>query len=137
MDSAFRLVKAFKCKNTWDAGGLTRTQLATLTALKHRSPRRITSLAEESRNDLSVLSRQIAALENWGMVERTRDPADGRAFLVSLTDHGRATLAEVWAKRIEELRGDLADFSDAELAHAAIVLDRIAASWDGRPAAAP
>jgi DNA-binding MarR family transcriptional regulator len=107
--------------------------LATLAALNERSPRRITSLAEDSRSDLSVLSRQIAALENSGLVTRTRDPNDGRAYLVSLTDQGHQMLAEVWAKRVAELRGNLADFSDEDLAHVVLILERIAASWDGRP----
>jgi DNA-binding MarR family transcriptional regulator len=134
LDSVFRLVRTFKCKSAWDVSGLTRTQFATLVTLKEHSPRRITSLAEQSRSDLSVLSRQIATLEGWGMVERTRDPKDGRAFLVSLTGKGRQALSKAWAQQTEELRTDLADFSDADLLHAADILQRITGSWDARAA---
>jgi DNA-binding MarR family transcriptional regulator len=134
LESAFRVVKAFKRNIAWDAGRLTRTQLSTLAALDKRSPRRISSLAEESRSDLSVLSRQIAALEATGLVERTRDPEDGRASLVALTDQGRRALDSVWNKRISELQAALADVADADLARVTAVLERIAAYWENRPA---
>jgi hypothetical protein len=52
-----------------------------------------------------------------------------------LTPHGHQTLSQVWADRVNGLREELADFSDAELARAAVILSRIAAAWAG-PASA-
>jgi DNA-binding MarR family transcriptional regulator len=133
VEAVFHVVKAFKFKDGPDgASGMGRAQFTTLMALRRRSPRRLTSLAEEGRCDLSVLSRQIGALESSGLVERIRDPEDGRAFLVSLTERGSQTLDQIWSSRLANLRGHLADFEDADLDMAALILDRIAHAW-GRP----
>jgi len=58
-------------------------------------------LAALSALDPSTVSRSVAALVRAGLVERTADPADGRASVLDLTALGRQTLAEVngWADR--------------------------------------
>src|SRR5690348_14047385 len=43
-------------------------------------------VAEKLCVDRSVISRQLAALVQHGLVDRADDPEDGRAELVSLTD---------------------------------------------------
>jgi DNA-binding MarR family transcriptional regulator len=40
------------------------------------------------------ISKLIRALENGGLVARSPDPADARAVLLSLTEHGAATVDE-------------------------------------------
>lgn len=47
------------------------------------------------RLEAPTLSPLLKRLENAGLVERQRDPADERSLLVSLTDRGRALRADV------------------------------------------
>ncbi|RPF27099.1 MarR family winged helix-turn-helix transcriptional regulator [Georgenia muralis] len=104
--------------------GLHATQVQLLFALHRASECRVASLAEVQMVDPSVASRQAAVLEKAGLIARRPDPEDGRASLVSLTDAGRARVAELRAlhvravgealstwpvERIERLAGDLAD----------------------------
>ena len=65
-------------------------------------------VAEELCLDRSVISRQVAALVQHGLVDRVGDPDDGRAELVSLTDAGQERLraardrsAPSWASALD------------------------------------
>lgn len=77
-------------------------------------PLRITSLAGMLDVDLSVVSRQVKALEDTGFVERAQDPADARAALVSATPAGTAAFQQVQAQRSEVLRDALEDWPTDE-----------------------
>src|ERR1700755_3345303 len=57
-----------------------------------QGPCRPGQVAEKLCLDRSVISRQVAALVDAGLVDRASDPDDGRAELVSLTDAGRERL---------------------------------------------
>lgn len=107
--------------------GLHATQVQLLFALHRATECRVADLAEVQLVDPSVASRQAAALEKAGLIARRPDPEDGRASLVSLTDAGRARVAELrdlhvravgealsgWpVERIERLAADLADLVD-------------------------
>jgi DNA-binding MarR family transcriptional regulator len=65
--------------------------------------------------DLSVASRSISQLEELGYVERTRDPADGRAWLVQVTPAGRDRLDQVRIAFAAHVRGLLPGWTDAEV----------------------
>jgi DNA-binding MarR family transcriptional regulator len=66
----------------------------------------------------SALSRQVAELEERGLIIRRPDPADGRAHLVSLSDEGRERLAAVERRRTETIQELLSGW-DEDRAHAA------------------
>jgi DNA-binding MarR family transcriptional regulator len=78
-------------------------------------PARSTSLVEDLGIDKGAISRQVHHLTALGLVERTPDPADGRATLLSPTAEARRRLAEVAAQRRAQLAERLADWSDEEL----------------------
>lgn len=61
-------------------------------ALLHSGPLRLSSLATRLEVDASTVSRQVRQLEDRGLVERTSDPADGRASRIALSDEGRRRL---------------------------------------------
>ena len=67
-----------------------------LIPLFERDQRRIGELAHAARLSKQSLTGLVAACEREGLVERRRDPADGRAFVVRLTARGRRfqTVAE-------------------------------------------
>lgn len=66
-------------------------------------PLRLTALAGLVEVDLSVVSRQVRALEDAGFVERTPDPADARAALVSATPVGLTAFRETQRQRTQVL----------------------------------
>jgi len=55
---------------------------------------RMSVLAGYSNSTLSRLSRAVARLEKPGWVRRSPDPTDGRFTLATLTEAGRAKVAE-------------------------------------------
>jgi DNA-binding MarR family transcriptional regulator len=67
---------------------------------------RLGQLADRSRLSKQAMTSLVAACEQDGFVVRERDPADGRAFIVSLSDRGRA-----FAAIAERIAGEI----DAEL----------------------
>jgi DNA-binding MarR family transcriptional regulator len=84
-------------------------------------------LAEHAGTDAMMTSQVVRALERAGLVERLRDPADGRSVRVTITASGR-----------ERLQGALADVEAADVAFFADVQDealvpRLRALAGGRP----
>ncbi|MGK5733416.1 MarR family winged helix-turn-helix transcriptional regulator [Streptomyces sp. URMC 124] len=92
--------------------------LVSFTLLAHLEDRggcRATDLAAHYLLDKSTVSRQIAALERLGLVERRPAPEDQRAQVLHLTDRGAGTLAQVTANRRAAFRERLADWDEADL----------------------
>jgi len=79
--------------------------------LDGRGPTTIGALATELGLDATTVTRQIATMDAAGLVERSRDPRDGRACLVGLTAEGRRRMAEVRNAREERLAEVLRDWS--------------------------
>ena len=75
-----------------DAQGLAPTQLITLALLLQHGPSRIGELAELVPCSQPTATVAVAGLEAAGLAHRERDPADGRAIRVHMTDAGRAAL---------------------------------------------
>jgi DNA-binding MarR family transcriptional regulator len=77
-------------------------------------PLRPTALAGLLEVDLSVVSRQVRALEDVDFVVRSADPADARAALVSATAAGVAALQETQQQRTHVLGEVLGGWSDTD-----------------------
>ncbi|PPF23741.1 MarR family transcriptional regulator [Rathayibacter rathayi] len=96
---------------------LTSMGYKTLSALERRGPVHSGVLAELLEMDKSALSRQITALDRLGLLERTPDPRDGRATILSVTpataERLRETRSSKQALMHEELR--TWELSDIEL----------------------
>jgi DNA-binding MarR family transcriptional regulator len=93
-------------------------------------PRRSSALAEAVHSDPSTVSRQVAQLVRLGLVERTADPADGRATLLAATPEGRRVFEENRRVRIERVAAMLADWTPDERATFAALLDRFATAFE-------
>lgn len=63
--------------------------------LEKCGPSRPSTLAAELEVDRSAMSRLIQSLDNLGLIERTPDPQDKRAYMLDLTPEGRERLARV------------------------------------------
>lgn len=73
-------------------------------------PLRPTALAGLLGVDLSVVSRQVRALEDVSFVSRSADPADARAALVVATESGLAAFDQTRNQRTEVLDEVLAQW---------------------------
>jgi DNA-binding MarR family transcriptional regulator len=89
--------------------------LGLLVLLDRCGPLRARELAEISRVDPSVISRQVGNLVDSGLVQRQADPQDGRAQLLSLSAEGAALLAETRAAMLAVVESRLADWDPEEL----------------------
>ncbi|GAA0446541.1 MarR family winged helix-turn-helix transcriptional regulator [Streptomyces sp. NPDC046215] len=109
--------------------------LVSFTLLAHLEDQRgcrATDLAAHYLLDKSTVSRQVAALERLGFVERRLDPDDHRVQVLHLTESGAAMLARVGASRREVFRERLADWDEADLARFAGYLLRYNATTQER-----
>ncbi len=77
-------------------------------------PMRPSALADLLRLDLSTVSRHLTALEQVGYVRRERDPEDGRAQLIEVTDQGADVLREVRSGRCDRMRRLVGHWSAAD-----------------------
>ncbi|MEU4311000.1 MarR family transcriptional regulator [Nocardia sp. NPDC024068] len=72
------------------------------TIISH-APIRLSTLAERESVSAPTMSRIVAALEDRGFVERTPDPADGRARLLNPTPAGTGLIADSRTRRAQLL----------------------------------
>jgi DNA-binding MarR family transcriptional regulator len=77
---------------------------------------RISEIATTLHNDVSTVSRQVSALVMAGLLEKSADPSDGRASVVSLTGHGRDVLGHIQASRATWFQGLLSEWESSETA---------------------
>jgi DNA-binding MarR family transcriptional regulator len=87
---------------------------------------RMSELATRQGLDISTVSRRVAQLETAGLVERSADPADGRAAVMSLTPAGREVVASISELRRELLEAVVADWSEDDRREFARLLARFA-----------
>lgn len=72
--------------------GMTALQYTALTVLERHAGISSAQLARNSFVTAQTMTDMVVALEDRGLIERYRDPADGRRLLVVLTGAGRALL---------------------------------------------
>lgn len=87
-------------------------------------------IAEALCIDKGAVSRQLHHLVELGLVDRSPDPADGRATLVSASADAVRRIMDVAEDRRRWLDERLGDWTDEELAGFAEVLGRYNAALD-------
>ena len=114
---------------------LSPSQTAALATIDRHGPLTPSELAVRERIQRPTVTRIVALLEQRGLVQRTRDPQDGRSSLVALTPAGRDLLARgrtrkdaYLARRLRELDGQ----ERATLQRAAAILERLLEEEGGR-----
>ena len=95
-----------------------------LSWLVDEGPVRASLMVENFNIDKGAVSRQLQHLDDLGLVERTPDPADGRATLVAASEDAVRRLADVAEHRRKWLDEQLGDWDAEELAHFADLLER-------------
>jgi DNA-binding MarR family transcriptional regulator len=107
---------------------LSPSQTAALATIDRHGPLTPSELAVRERIQRPTVTRIVARLEEAGLVQRTRDPQDGRSSLVALAPAGRELLARgrtrkdaYLARRLRELDAE----ERATLQRAAAILERL------------
>ncbi|MEU0068497.1 MarR family transcriptional regulator [Streptomyces sp. NPDC006332] len=86
---------------------------------------RATALAGYIGVGKATMSRQLRALEELGLVAREPDPADGRAWLIALTQEGHDRVTRVREARRARYAGRLEDWDSREVAELARLLNQL------------
>ena len=89
---------------------LERAATVLLARIDELGPARLSDIAIAAGVEISTASRPVARLVEQGYVERSTDPADGRACLLVTTPTGQAVMRRWRAARHEWLRDVLSDF---------------------------
>ncbi|WP_132760232.1 MarR family winged helix-turn-helix transcriptional regulator [Streptomyces vinaceus] len=85
-----------------------------LSALARSGPRSAADLAPEVGVDRSGVTRRASRLEAAGLLRREPDPADGRAYLLVLTEQGRAAVAQLRTRLAAHITASLASWPPGE-----------------------
>lgn len=104
------------------------TSLSTLCLIEATGPRRITDLAVLEGVAQPSMTAMIGGLEAAGLVERRRDPCDGRAVLVEISELGRAAVCRrrsSGTETLSELIAKLPEDESALLCQAAPALEHL------------
>lgn len=96
-----------------------------LVRLAEAEPEHATDLAAYFGVGKATMSRQLRALEMLGLVTREQDPADGRAYLMRLSDEGRERFARVRTARRERYLAQLGAWDRAEIAELSRLLHKL------------
>ncbi|MEU2777931.1 MarR family transcriptional regulator [Streptomyces sp. NPDC007162] len=96
-----------------------------LVRLDESGGRRATELAAYIGVGKATMSRQLRALEELGLIAREPDPADGRAWLVALTEEGRRRVGRVREARRGRYVRQLAHWPRPEVAELARLLHEL------------
>jgi DNA-binding MarR family transcriptional regulator len=89
------------------------SQVAALATIERHGPLSPSELAERERIKRPTATRIVGRLENAGLVERIKDPEDGRASILSATPKARSMLKALRARKTAYIAKRLADM-DAE-----------------------
>ncbi|SEG43249.1 transcriptional regulator, MarR family [Actinacidiphila yanglinensis] len=104
-----------------------------LAHLEEQQGCRATDLAAHYLLDKSTVSRQVAALERDGFLERRTDPTDHRVQVLHLAPRGVRSLAAARVRRQETFKERLAAWDPADLARFADYLVRYNADAAAHP----
>ncbi|HWE09423.1 MAG TPA: MarR family transcriptional regulator [Solirubrobacteraceae bacterium] len=119
-------------------GELSDAQYGLLFGLRDHDALPMSELALLADLSPATATEMLDGLAASGLVSRVRSQRDRRVVLTSLTDRGRALVAEHHARFASRWETALAQFSNDELGIASAVLDRLHAMFDEiRPGAEP
>ena len=112
-----------------EAAGITTAQAAMLTVTQAGEPITQRSIADQLGLNESAVTQMTARLMKLGLIERTRDAEDARAWRLSLTGAGRAALERLRAPFARINAALDAALGDEDAATLAATLVRIAKAF--------
>jgi DNA-binding MarR family transcriptional regulator len=101
-----------------------------LTWLNQHGAQRASAMADAFGIDKGAISRQVQHLLDLGLVDRTPDPDDGRATLVSISADAATRIDEVKDDRRRWIDDRLGDWPDSDLSEFVRMLSSYNAALD-------
>jgi DNA-binding MarR family transcriptional regulator len=101
-----------------------------LSVIRRQGPIRLTELASCIGVGKPSVSRQIAFLENLGLVAKEADPLDGRAQSIRLTARGEDKMHQVQDARREVFRQRLSEWPAEDLQALAAYMGKLNATFE-------
>jgi len=105
-------------------------QLPVLVALQDGTASTQRDLARFARVEQPPMAQMLARMERDGLIERTRDPADGRSSRIVLAKAARDGMPEAIAALFQGNEEALAGFTDAEAGQLVGLLKRLIDNLD-------
>jgi DNA-binding MarR family transcriptional regulator len=108
--------------------GLTPTSVAALATIERHGPLTPSEIAEVERVKRPTITRTLVCLEREGLIDRARDPEDGRSSLISVNGAGRERLRRLRGRKNAYLAKRMRDLSAEEvetLERATEILERM------------
>lgn len=102
-----------------------RAHYVLLSALEHKTNMPIGDLAQELLLDKSTVTRQVEAMENKKLVERSRSKQDGRNVFVSATEYGKTQIQQMRDLRIALTESMLNSWTEDDLAQLQTLLTQL------------
>ncbi|MGH3510060.1 MAG: MarR family winged helix-turn-helix transcriptional regulator [Nocardioidaceae bacterium] len=109
-----RRVQRIHLSTSTGSMSLERSAYGIMCKLADQGPQRLGALAINFGLDPSTITRQVQALEEAGLAERTSDPSDRRASILDLTPIGRTTLTDTRDHRRKRFAAAMADWPVAD-----------------------
>lgn len=119
-----------KMRQAPGADELTIAESSALSRLERGGPATSSDLARSERISPQSMGVTVASLLDRGLIDRSRDPEDGRRIVLSITEAGTRTVRDKRGARTEAIAAALRDdFSEPELGQlvaAAALIERLA-----------
>jgi DNA-binding MarR family transcriptional regulator len=87
------------------------SQVAALATIERHGPLSPSEVAERERIKRPTATRIVRHLETAGLVERVKDPEDGRASILTATSEGRTLLRRLRERKTAYLASRLGDMN--------------------------
>jgi DNA-binding MarR family transcriptional regulator len=111
-----------------ETSGLTPTSVAALATIERHGPLTPSEIAAIERVKRPTITRTLVCLEREGLIDRARDPQDGRSALISVNRAGRERLRRLRGRKNAYLARRMRDLTDEEvetLERATEILERM------------
>ncbi|TAX58661.1 MarR family transcriptional regulator [Rhizobium leguminosarum] len=112
-------------------------QLPVLVALQNGKASTQRDLARFARIEQPPMAQMLARMERDGLIERTRDPADGRSSRIVSTKTAQERMPEAITVLFQGNKEALTGFTDAEAGQLVDLLKRLIGNLDQIATAAP
>ncbi|TAX53905.1 MarR family winged helix-turn-helix transcriptional regulator [Rhizobium leguminosarum] len=112
-------------------------QLPVLVALQNGKASTQRDLARFARIEQPPMAQMLARMERDGLIERTRDPADGRSSRIVLTKTARERMPKAIAALFRGNKEALTGFTDADAEQLVDLLKRLIGNLDQIASAEP
>jgi DNA-binding MarR family transcriptional regulator len=111
-------------------GGLTLARLRALMMLSREGAMRMGELSDCLDVAARTMTSTVDGMVRDGLVERRRDPGDGRVTIIEATDAGRAAFEEGWAEHTRSVAGLFDVLDEAEKSRLLDILHRLETAVD-------